>query len=238
MDADALLFAGEPGTKLTWMDAVTPRIGKPVEVQALWINALRIAADFSPHWKDLYKTAQHNFIERFWSIKQRCLFDVVDADRRPFAVDTQIRPNQIFAVGGLPYPLLTGEKARAVVNKVEQYLYTPLGLRSLAPGEFGYCERYVGGPSAREAAYHQGSVWLWLMGPFVEAWMRVNGGAPSAKQEATERFLKPLLKHVGEAGLQHVTEVADAEAPHAPGGCPFQAWSLGELLRLITVILA
>jgi predicted glycogen debranching enzyme len=239
-DGDGLVAAGEPGVQLTWMDArvgtrvITPRIGKPVEVQALWVNALRLAgAAFArPDWSALAERAQASFAARFWNERAGCLFDVVDDGHRPGACDGAVRPNQILAIGGLPHALLDGERARRVVDVVEARLWTPLGLRSLAPGEPGYAARYEGGPEARDAVYHQGTAWAWLLGPFVEAWLRVRGGGAAAKRAARERFLSPLLAHLGEAGLGHVSEIADAEPPHAPRGCPFQAWSLGELLRL------
>jgi glycogen debranching enzyme len=121
---------------------------------------------------------------------------------------------------------------------VEARLWTPLGLRSLAPGEPGYAPRYEGGVRERDGAYHQGTVWPWLLGPFVEAWLRVRGDTREARAEARERFLAPLHAHLGEAGLGHISEIADAEPPHRPRGCPFQAWSLGELLRLERVVVA
>jgi predicted glycogen debranching enzyme len=245
-DADGLVAAGEPGVQLTWMDArvgehvVTPRIGKPVEVQALWVNALRLAsAAFArADWSALAERAQASFAARFWNERAGCLFDVVDDGHRPGACDGAVRPNQILAIGGLPHALLEGERARRVVDVVEARLWTPLGLRSLAPGEPGYAARYEGGPAARDAVYHQGTAWAWLLGPFVEAWLRVRGGGAAARREARERFLAPLLAHLGEAGLGHVSEIADAEPPHTPRGCPFQAWSLGELLRLEREVLA
>jgi glycogen debranching enzyme len=141
-------------------------------------------------------------------------------------------------VGGLPLTLLTADRARRVVEAVSSDLLTPIGLRSLAPGEPGYCPRYRGGVQERDGAYHQGTVWPWLIGPFVEAHVRVCGETADVKRAARERFLAPLLAHVDEGGLGHVSEVADADAPHMPGGCPFQAWSLGELLRLDRVVLA
>ena len=153
-------------------------------------------------------------------------------DHRPGSADPTLRPNQIFAVGGLPLQLLEPERARQVVALVERELLTPMGLRSLAPGEPGYAPRYEGGVRERDGAYHQGTVWPWLMGAFVEAWLRVNASRPGALQEAADRFAAPLRRHLGEAGLGHVSEIADAEPPHTPRGCPFQAWSVGELLRL------
>ena len=142
-----------------------------------------------------------------------------------------MRPNQILAVGGLPYQVLVEPYASRVVETVERRLLTPLWLRSVAPGEPGYTPHYGGGVPERDAAYHQDAVWPWLIGPFVEAWLRVRGDAPEAKREADERFLSPLREHLGVAGLAHISEIADAEPPHRPGGCPFQARSLGELLR-------
>jgi predicted glycogen debranching enzyme len=243
LDKDGLLAAGEPGVQLTWMDAkvgdrvVTPRIGKPVEVQALWLNALNIAARRDTRWRPLLERGLTSFQDRFWDSGRAQLHDVVDADHEPGAVESACRPNQIFAVGGLPMPLLTGDRARAVVDMVERRLSTPLGLRSLAPGEPGYAARYEGGVRERDGAYHQGTVWPWLMGPFIEAWVRVRRGTAAAKQEARSRFLQGLLDHLADAGLGHISEIADADPPHAPRGCPFQAWSLGELLRLDRVVL-
>jgi predicted glycogen debranching enzyme len=243
-DGDGLLAAGVPGVQLTWTDAkvgdwvVTPRIGKPVEVQALWLNALRIGASLSTkplatQWSAWYARGLDSFRARFWNESGGYLYDVVDPDHQPGAVDATLRPNQIFAVGGLPYPLLDNEPGRRVVDAVEARLLTPLGLRSLAPGSPGYAPRYEGGVLERDGAYHEGTVWPWLMGPFVEAWLRVRGNTPQAKREAKERFLAPLLRHLDEGGLGHVSEIADGDPPHTPRGTPFQAWSLGELLRVL-----
>ena len=238
VDADGLLRAGVPGVQLTWMDAktgdhvVTPRIGKPVEVQALWINALRIAAArWSTHWRDLAAKALLAFPTRFVS-PAGGLVDVVDVDHVAGTADARLRPNQIFAVGGLPFPLRAGAAARAVVDRVEAKLLTPLGLRTLSPDDPSYAGYYRGGPAERDGAYHQGTAWPWLMGPFVDAWLSVRGRTEDAKAEARTRFLAPLMAHLGHAGLGHVSEVADGDPPHTPGGCPFQAWSLGELIRI------
>jgi predicted glycogen debranching enzyme len=244
MEEDGLLAAGAPGVQLTWMDAkigewvVTPRIGKPVEVQALWLNALWIGSRFDACWKAALARGTESFAQRFWNGKSGCLFDVVDADHQPGNVDPSFRPNQIFAVGGLPLALVEGEAAKQIVDSVEQRLLTPLGLRSLAPDEPGYTPSYEGGVRERDGAYHQGIVWPWLIGPFVEAWVRVNGDNAAAKREARARFLTPLLAHLDYAGLGHVSEIADGEAPFMPRGCPFQAWSLAELIRLDRVVLA
>jgi predicted glycogen debranching enzyme len=240
-DDDGLLAAGEPGVQLTWMDAktgdyvVTPRIGKPVEVQALWLNALLIAGQWSDRWRGLYECGHTAFRKRFWC-EEGYLYDVVDCDHQPGTVDPAFRPNQIFAVGGLPTALLEGEQARRVVEAVESRLWTPLGLRSLAPSEPGYRPYYRGSLSERDGAYHQGVAWPWLLGPFVEAWLRVRRSTNKAKSEAQSRFLQPLLRHLDEAGLGHVSEIADAEPPYTPRGCPFQAWSVGEALRVSAML--
>jgi predicted glycogen debranching enzyme len=233
MDSDGLLACGQSGVQLTWMDAkvgdwvVTPRIGKPVEIQALWINALAIGARLDRSWKKPYKRALDSFQNCFWNPERGYLYDVIDEDHEPRARDASLRPNQILAIGGLPIPLLEGERARAVVDAVEQHLLTPAGLRSLAPFEPAYAPKYQGGVRERDAAYHQGTVWPWLIGPFAEAWIRVRGETDAAKREARKRFLTPLLTSSG-----HIAEIADAEPPHTPRGCPFQAWSVGEAIRL------
>ena len=240
---DGLLAAGEPGVQLTWMDAkvggqvITPRIGKPVEVQALWINALWIAQSFSPQWKPLFAKAFESFAIRFWNEANGQLFDVVDVNHQAGTTDSLIRPNQILSVGGLPLVLLSQEQAWQVVKAVETSLYTPMGLRSLAPGEPGYISHYEGDVWHRDSAYHQGTVWPWLIGPFVEAWARVRGNSAEVKSLARKQFLEPLYSHLDQAGLGHLSEIADPEPPYTPRGCPFQAWSLGELLRLERVAL-
>lgn len=235
---DGLLRCGVPGVQLTWMDAkvgdwvVTPRIGKPVEVQALWINALRIASAWNPQWQQPAERATLSFRQRFVDPATQALFDNVDVDHVPGTVDRAIRPNQVFAIGGLPFPLLEGAAARAVLGQVEAQLLTPLGLRSLAPSDPAYRGHYGGSPLERDGAYHQGTVWLWLIGPFVEAWLRVNGASAPNLAQARARFLAPLYAHLDCAGLDHLSEIADGDAPHTPAGTPFQAWSLGELLRV------
>ena len=237
-DNDGLLAAGEPGQQLTWMDArvdgreITPRIGKPVEIQALWLNALAIGARFSARWQTLFEKGRAAFENRFWNEDAGHLADVIDCNHRRGDLDLTFRPNQIFAVGGLPLQVLSGGKARRVVDAVEARLLTPVGLRSLAPGQSGYTPHYGGSVAQRDGGYHQGTVWPWLIGAFVEAWVRVRGSTDSAKEEARARFLPPLYRHLNEAGLGHISEICDAEPPHTPRGCPFQAWSLGELLRV------
>jgi len=236
-DSDGLLRAGVPGVQLTWMDAkigdrpVTPRIGKPVEIQALWINALRIGSAWSSRWAELARHATASFAARYPN-PATGLYDVIDVDHVPGEVDKKLRPNQILAAGGLPFALLQGDAARKVVDLVETKLLTPLGLRTLSPDDPEYMPHYRGGPAQRDSAYHQGTAWPWLMGPFVDAWLRVRGGSMEAKSEARRRFLAPLQAHLATAGIGHVSELVDGAPPHAPGGCPFQAWSLGELIRI------
>ncbi|MBU6501869.1 MAG: glycogen debranching enzyme N-terminal domain-containing protein [Burkholderiales bacterium] len=237
-DADGLLACGEAGVQLTWMDAkvgdwvVTPRIGKPVEVQALWLNALAFAGKSEVRWQALFERGLAAFREKFWNTQRGCLFDVVDANHQAGTNDPALRPNQIFAVGGLPLQLLDQERARAVVTAVQQHLWTPAGLRSLAPGEPGYAARYQGGVRERDGSYHQGTVWPWLMGAFIEAWVRVHDANAAARQAARGQFLQPLLERIQISGLGHLSEIADGDAPYTARGCPFQAWSMGELLRL------
>jgi predicted glycogen debranching enzyme len=245
-DRDGLLRAGGGGTQLTWMDArvgertITPRAGKPVEVQALWINALAAAARLTgeTRWARVHELAVAAFRARFWYDDGGYLFDVVDVDGKRGACDATFRPNQIFAVGGLPGAIMQGERARRIVDEVERRLWTPLGLRSLAPDEQGYTGAYGGSMERRDAAYHQGTVWPWLAGPFIEAWVRVRGGTLIARRVARKQFLPALLAHLNEAGLGHVSEIADGDPPHTPRGCPFQAWSVGELLRLTETVLS
>jgi predicted glycogen debranching enzyme len=247
VDDDGLVAAGEPGMQLTWMDAkvdgwvVTPRIGKPVEIQALWLNALWIAERLLPDagpWSALIERGREAFSARFWSAEHGYLADVVDVDHEPGRVDASLRPNQIFAVGGLPLQLLDGARAAHVVDVVEEKLWTPLGLRTLSPDDPAYQPRYHGDLRQRDAAYHQGTAWPWLAGPFVDAWLRVHGNTAESRRVARGRFVEPLVQHLSTAGLGHVSEIADGDPPHTPRGCPFQAWSLGELVRLVKVVLA
>lgn len=238
MDADALLAAGGPGLQLTWMDAkvddwvVTPRVGKAVEVQALWLNALRMLSEFEDEWGAVYKRGLDAFRERFWNSALGRLYDVVDVDHRAGTTDAAFRPNQILAVGGLPFPLMEGDAARAIVDAVESHLYTPMGIRTLAAADPGYRGHYEGGVVDRDGACHQGTVWPWLLGPFIDAWIRVRGGDGKAREEARARFLPPIEAHLERAGIGHLSEMADGKAPHRPRGCPFQAISVAEALRV------
>jgi predicted glycogen debranching enzyme len=242
LDADGLLAAGEPGVQLTWMDAkvgdwvVTPRIGKPVEVQALWLNALWLAGRREARWLAVFERGRQSFAARFWNDATGALNDVVDVNHQPGTLDPSFRPNQIFAFGGLPLMLIDGVRARRALDEVERRLWTPIGLRSLAPGEPGYVGHYAGGVRERDGAYHPATVWPWLLTALLEGWLRVRGDRPEARVEARERFLAPLLEHLDDSGLDHISEIADGDAPHRPNGCPFQAWSVGEALRLVRLV--
>ena len=238
VDDDGLVAAGEPGVQLTWMDAkvgdrvITPRIGKPVEIQALWFNALRFIMRSDSSYETLLQRGLQSFEQRFFDEELGYLVDVVDENHTEGRVNRQLRPNQLFAIGGLPFQTLHGSRAEQVVSVVEQRLWTPMGPRSLDPDDPDYVATYEGGPVERDSAYHQGTVWPWLIGPFIEAWVRTHGNDRQAKKTARSKFLEPLLKHRAEAGLGHVSEIADADPPHSPKGAPFQAWSVGEVLRM------
>jgi len=241
VDVGGLIQCGEPGVQLTWMDAkagdwvVTPRRGKPVEIQALWYNALRITEELARTFGDetgqkRYRTmaalAHWSFNRLFWNEPGGCLYDVIDDTVR----DASIRPNQIFAVS-LPHSMLSPEKAERVVACVQEHLLTPYGLRSLAPADPQYRGRYTGDPLSRDGAYHQGTVWAWLMGPFLTAYVKVNSGTPAARDRASE-WLAHLRDHLSDAGLGHISEIFDGDAPHRPVGCIAQAWSVAEVLRV------
>jgi predicted glycogen debranching enzyme len=245
MDDDGLLAAGAHGQQLTWMDArvgdreITPRIGKPVEVQALWYNALAVAGRYDAKWLTVMPRVRGAFLSRFWNSASGTLADVVDVDHVRGTRDDSMRPNQIFAVGGLPLALVSGTQARRIIAAVETELLTPAGLRSLTPQHPSYVPRYAGDPAQRDAGYHQGTVWPWLFGAFVDAWIRAHGDSADTRARARERFLNPFTEwHLGVPGRSHIAEIADAEAPFTPRGCPFQAWSLGEYLRLDRQVLS
>jgi predicted glycogen debranching enzyme len=240
VDSDGLLLAGEPGVQLTWMDAkigdwvVTPRQGKPVEIQALWFNALRVMEGLAEtfgydsdhtHYAEMAERARASFAPLFWNESRGCLFDVIDGG----VSDAAIRPNQILAVS-LFYQLLSPEQARSVVDVVEQHLLTPYGLRSLAPNDPGYRGRYTGDPYSRDSAYHQGTVWPWLLGPFLRAYLKTNGHSPAARMRA-EQWITDLRSYVKNEGVGQIPEVFDGDAPYGAGGCMAQAWSVAELLR-------
>lgn len=239
VDTDGLLYAGEPGVQLTWMDAkigdlvITPRTGKAVEIQALWYNALKIMADLAARFREddgaaqyeaMAGTARESFNALFWNEDEQCLFDVVENGSR----DASVRPNQVFAAG-LHYPILDEEKARKVVDKVEAELLTSVGLRSLSPRDPAYAPIYIGSPFERDSAYHQGTVWGWLVGGFVDAYRRVY----PERKERIEGFLAGFREHLAEACIGQISEIFDAEAPHIPRGCFAQAWSVAEVLRVL-----
>jgi len=237
--ADGLLAQGEEGYQLTWMDAkvgdwvVTPRRGKAVEINALWYNALRLmvnwldetldpeAAVFAAH----ADKAQESFNRRFWNGSGGYLYDVVDGTNGD---DASFRPNQIFAIS-LDHPILDRGRWEAVVTAVREKLLTPVGLRSLAPSEPDYKPNYFGDLRARDAAYHQGTVWAWLIGPFIDAWLRVY----PKEREMARHFLDGFEPHLAEAGIGSISEVFDAEPPYTPRGCIGQAWSVAEVLRTL-----
>ena len=242
VDNDGLLMAGEPGVQLTWMDAkvgdwvVTPRIGKPVEIQALWYNALRIMQDLAhrfakdadaAHYKQRADRARESFNELFWNESAGCLYDVVSAD----GPDAAMRPNQIFAVS-LFHGMLSRQQATSTVAAVEEHLLTPYGLRSLAPSDPQYRGRYEGAPYERDSAYHQGTVWPWLMGPFLTAYLKVNCRSPESREQAA-RWLAEFRRYIDAHGLGQIPEVFDGDAPQRAGGCIAQAWSVAELLRVV-----
>ncbi|MBP9663492.1 MAG: glycogen debranching enzyme family protein [Pyrinomonadaceae bacterium] len=243
VDSDGLLMAGGPGTQLTWMDAkvgddvITPRFGKPVEIQALWFNALCIMADLADQFDDAAGAKQYRsmaaqakaaFRRNFWNDDDGCLFDVIDGDK----CDASVRPNQIFAVS-LRHTMIDAATARKVVKKVEDELLTPFGLRSLSPRDPRYVGRYEGPPDVRDAAYHQGTVWSWLIGPFIDAYRRTHSNDARASRRIAE-ILAPLTDHLTNTMLGNISEIFDADAPHSPRGAAAQAWSVAELLRVTT----
>jgi predicted glycogen debranching enzyme len=242
--ADGLLVQGAPGYQLTWMDAkvgdlvVTPRRGKSVEINALWYNALRLMEEWmgserrdveaTKHYRALADRVQESFNVRFWNESGGALFDVVDGEDGD---DRAIRPNQLFAIS-LPHPVLDPKRWKPVVDVVHEKLLTPYGLRSLAPGHPDYQPQYFGDLRARDLAYHQGTVWPWLIGPFVDAWRRVY---PNRVEELRPIEMS-LGHHLASACIGTISEIFDADPPYTPRGCCAQAWSVAEVLRLITVL--
>ena len=239
MYPDGLIFAGSPDVQLTWMDAkvdnwvVTPRHGKAVEINALWYNALRImenlAGEFGDSkeesFKQLADLVQSNFQKEFWNADKDYLYDVVSSSGR----DDSLRPNQILAVS-LPYSLLTPEQEKRVVVKVFQELFTPYGLRSLSPSHPDYKGVYTGDRWQRDAAYHQGTVWSWLLGPFITAYLKVHQDSQRSRAIARE-ILAPFRRYLFEHGVGTVSEIFDGDFPHEPKGCVSQAWGVAEVLR-------
>ncbi|MDT3698891.1 MAG: amylo-alpha-1,6-glucosidase [Thermincola sp.] len=238
MDKDGLISAGEHGQQLTWMDAkvndwvVTPRHGKPVEINALWYNALHVISKLAKTYGDkpedyleLAKTVQVSFNQKFWNHEAKCLFDLISEN----GPDPAVRPNQILAVA-LTYSPLDHSRQVDVVNKVWRDLYFSYGLRSLSPSSPEYRGRYMGGVVQRDGAYHQGTGWAWLIGPFITAFRRVHGFSAESKTIA-ERFIDPLKAHLRHHGVGSISEIFDGDPPHAPKGCYAQAWSVAEVLR-------
>jgi predicted glycogen debranching enzyme len=239
---DGLLYAGEPGVQLTWMDAkvgewvVTPRTGKPVEINALWYNTLRIVSAFLASHSDSNKAerygtfadrARDSFLNRFIRADIDHLADVVDG---PEGDDWSFRPNQIFAIS-LPFPLIAGDEARSIFGAVGRYLLTSYGLRSLSPDDPAYRGKYGGDQVQRDGSYHRGPVWSWLLGPFAEASHRLDGD-----RDAAMSFLLPVSDHLRDAGLGSISEIFEGDAPHTPRGCIAQAWSIAETLRVLRLL--
>lgn len=239
MEDDGLIHAGSGLDQITWMDVrvgdwvATPRHGKPVEINALWYNALRIMESLCEKFDEdasAYRTraeqVKESFNAKFWDSANQCLFDVVDGDEP----DDHIRPNQVYAVS-LPFSLLPEEQEKAVVALVEKELFVGCGLRSLAPDHPDYHGIYCGALAKRDAAYHQGTAWGFLLGGFFSAYMKVNHHSSSAAANAV-RMLEPVRKHLTDSGcIGSISEIFDGDAPHNPRGCYAQAWSVGEVLR-------
>jgi len=237
---DGLLLAGEPGVQLTWMDArigdwvVTPRYGKPVEINALWLNALSVMAAFAEHlskdgsrYRRLAERARDG-MQYFWSDEHGYLFDVIGPDG---VGDPSLRPNQLFAFS-LPTCAFSIQQGERVLEVVRDRLLTPFGPRSLAPGSPGYDGQYAGDSFHRDSVYHQGAVWPWLLGAYADALINVRGSTSETIAELRER-IRPLLRHLEQgACLGSVSEIFDGDEPHAPNGCVAQAWSVAELLRI------
>jgi predicted glycogen debranching enzyme len=240
MDRDGLVFLPPEASGLTWMDArvgdlpVTPRPGKPVEIQALWYNALEFLAELDLKLKDgsrgyekLAAIARTSFNEKFWNEREGYLYDRLDG-REKIA---SIRPNALLAVS-LPYEILDASRFRAVVERAERDLLVPGGLRTLSPTDPLYRGRHQGPPSERDRAYHQGTAWVWLLGPFCSALSKALGPSEGTK-ERVAAILAPLKDHALESGLGTLPEVLDGDAPYRFGGCPAQAWSVAEVLRVL-----
>ncbi len=242
---DHLLAAGHEGTQLTWMDAkigdyvVTPRIGKPVEINALWFNALMIASNWAALLgrtltaQELQSQAMqvsNSFRNAFWNETGGCLYDVLTAA----GPDASLRPNQLFALA-LPYPLFDGEKAQSIVETVQKTLLTPVGLRTLDPADSRYCPRFAGDMRARDSAYHQGTAWPWLIGPFIQAYLQAFDNSVAAKAYC-ETIADAALELMKDDCLGSICEVYDGDPPHNPGGCPAQLWSVAQLVLALRTL--
>jgi predicted glycogen debranching enzyme len=237
---DELLAQGAPGYQLTWMDAkvddwvVTPRRGKAVEINALWYNALKLMEMWGRDRGDEEAAAfgeraermRRSFNERFWFEDGRYLYDVVDTEAPAGRADAKCRPNQVLAIA-LDNPVLARERWEPVMRTVRDRLLTPVGLRSLSPGDPDFKPKYYGDLRARDAAYHQGTVWGWLVGPFVDAWLKTFPGDPVVAARALDGF----FERMDAACIGSISEISDAEPPYTPRGCIAQAWSVAEVLR-------
>jgi predicted glycogen debranching enzyme len=246
-DADGLITAGNEQTQLTWMDvkydgaAITPRYGKAVEVNALWYNSLCWLAEFYGHqndiesaklYQDMADKVKDSFCKLFWNEAAGCLYDCILPDG---SADASLRPNQIYAVS-LPFSPLSPQQQKAVVDAMQKNLLTPFGLRTLNVEDSRYKGIYEGPQKERDQAYHQGTVWPYLLGPFVDSFLKVNGFSRKNKKKAAE-FIRPLLQHLTEDGcLGQICEIFDGDAPHKPKGCIAQAWSVAELTRAYKLI--
>jgi predicted glycogen debranching enzyme len=240
VDENGLLASSDSTVQLTWMDVkigdrvITPRCGNAVEIQALWYNALRVMEHLARAFGDaagqtryasMAARAKRSFNKLFWNQEGGCLYDVVHGAER----DASIRPNQIFAIS-LPQTMLSNEKAKRIIEVVQRELLTPVGLRSLAPSDPDYRGRYEGDGPHRDMAYHEGTVWAWLMGPFITAYIKAHRGTKKSRQQAAQ-WLAGFRDHLSEAGLGQMSEIFDGDPPHHPRGCIAQAWSVAEVLR-------
>jgi predicted glycogen debranching enzyme len=234
-ERDGLLAGGEAGYALTWMDArvgdwvVTPRRGKPIEINALWYNALRLTADWceramrpAGRYRQMAARAYESAQERFWYREGGYCYDVVDGTEGD---DPSLRPNQVIALA-LVFPLIEGDRARYALDRVSAKLLIPYGLRTLSPDDPRYQSRYQGDQRSRDAAYHMGIAWPWLLGPYLDAHLRLYGD-----RETVRRMIEPFEAHLREAGLGTISEIFEPEPPYQPVGCIAQAWSVAEILR-------
>jgi len=239
VDTDGLLYSGEPGVQLTWMDAkvgdqvITPRYGKPVEIQALWYNALRVMEHLAGKFKQskakanyarMAERARASFNQLFWNEQTGCLYDVINGE----GPDASIRPNQVFAIS-LTNSMVSQERAESILRVVESELLTPRGLRTLSPSDPRYHGRYEGDSLGRDSVYHQGTVWPWLMGAYITAYVKTFGR--KIGREVAAAWLQKFGEHFDEACLGQVSEIFDGDSRHAARGCLAQAWSVAELLR-------
>jgi predicted glycogen debranching enzyme len=240
MDSDGLVKGGDGSVALTWMDGhvggvpVTPRAGKPVEISALWFNALKIMESFAKalgksQEEEDYKTTSEkvgvSFNEKFWNESSACLYDYLVDDKG----DPKVRPNQIFAVS-LPFPVLKQDRWKDVLRTIDSELLTPVGLRTLSPSDPEYKKQYIGGKDDRDRAYHQGTVWPWLFGAYVTAYVKTYGTDPKTLA-FIQQLYAPFKKRMEEAGIGTLSEIYDGDPPHYPRGCISQAWSVAEILR-------